>query len=256
MHCVSQDSLPDSTLLALRLCEIMSSTFVITQGLNEILSFDQSSQYARLLGDSSGSSSWNPTLIVLINAAWIVVAILLTVCFCRKCDGAEQFATWASTSSDIQYARNRMAQRLAEAEAKKSAPDKQRELLKKSWNRNQVTMIIQEGDFLVDDATDAIDLESNTSLSLRIANGGERRTVPNGCAICLSSYNVGENVVWSNNCPHCFHEECVTDWLVKMQESTPCPCCRQEFTDLDEQRNMDKIKWAPGAAMDISVIHL
>ena len=141
MLCVSQDSLPDSTLLALRLCEIMSSTFVISQGLNEILSFDQSSQYARLLGDSSGSSSWNPTLIVLINAAWIVVAILLTVCFCRKCDGAEQFATWASTSSDIQYARNRMAQRLAEAEAKKSAPDKQRELLKKSWNRNQVTMV-------------------------------------------------------------------------------------------------------------------
>ena len=62
----------------------------------------------------------------------------------------------------------------------------------------------------------------------------EHREVPNNCAICLSSYEIGDKVVWSSNerCNHAFHEDCVVEWLIKMQEGTPCPCCRQEFTNL------------------------
>lgn len=75
-----------------------------------------------------------------------------------------------------------------------------------------------------------------------------RRRVPNCCAICLGPYEVNEKVVWSFNnsksvtsshdainisgCKHAFHYDCMIDWLIKVQEGTPCPCCRQEFTDL------------------------
>lgn len=69
-------------------------------------------------------------------------------------------------------------------------------------------------------------------IKLRTASG--KRTVPNCCAVCLCTYKEGETIVWSSNgnCQHAFHNECVMEWLIKMQNGTPCPCCRQEFTDL------------------------
>lgn len=72
--------------------------------------------------------------------------------------------------------------------------------------------------------------------------------VPNCCAICLGEYDIGDKVVWSSNkeCPHAFHEDCILDWLVKMQPQTPCPCCRQEFTDLEIIRKEKKITWSGG----------
>lgn len=101
---------------------------------------------------------------------------------------------------------------------------------------------------------------------------GGQRLVPNCCAICLSHYEIGETIVWSSNtdCRHAFHEECITDWLVKLHVqqpsppnppgttttpvvvvTTPCPCCRQEFTILEEEeeensRVEQKIPWRPG----------
>ena len=72
-----------------------------------------------------------------------------------------------------------------------------------------------------------------------------RRRVPNCCAICLGPYEVNETVVWScchtntnvngtsnSGCNHAFHHDCMIDWLIKVRDGTPCPCCRQEFTDL------------------------
>jgi hypothetical protein len=69
---------------------------------------------------------------------------------------------------------------------------------------------------------------------IRLRTVGGRRTVPNCCAVCLCTYEPGESIVWSSTkeCPHAFHEECVVEWLINMQDRTPCPCCRQEFTDL------------------------
>ncbi len=59
------------------------------------------------------------------------------------------------------------------------------------------------------------------------------RKIPNCCAVCLCSYDVGDTVVWSCNevCQHAFHDECIVPWLVKNQ-SGECPCCRSPFTDL------------------------
>jgi hypothetical protein len=84
------------------------------------------------------------------------------------------------------------------------------------------------------------------------------RKVPNCCAICLSPYDVGELVVWSSNvaCKHAFHEECMVDWLCKIQASTPCPCCRQEFTDLETYRKEKKVVTPPGDTFNLQVVRL
>jgi Ring finger domain len=96
---------------------------------------------------------------------------------------------------------------------------------------------------------------SSGYLCLRLATG-LNRIVPNCCAICLGPYEVVESVVWSSNpeCLHCFHEECVTNWFIKMQDGSPCPCCRQAFTNIEDERNKTQIRWAPGSTMNISVI--
>ena len=77
--------------------------------------------------------------------------------------------------------------------------------------------------------------EETSKLKLPVMSSTTKcRKVPNNCAICLSSYEIGDKVVWSSNetCHHAFHEDCILEWLIKMQEGTPCPCCRQEFTKL------------------------
>lgn len=59
--------------------------------------------------------------------------------------------------------------------------------------------------------------------------------IPNQCAICLCDYKKGDTIVTScdRKCPHAFHQDCIIEWLVKMQEGTPCPCCRRTFVRLD-----------------------
>lgn len=93
-------------------------------------------------------------------------------------------------------------------------------------------------------------------IKLRLASG-KKRTVPNCCAVCLCFYEEGETVVWSSNrlCNHAFHEECVMEWLIKMQDGTPCPCCRQEFTDVNKRKQRQK-SLQSGPSFDVSVIHL
>lgn len=83
------------------------------------------------------------------------------------------------------------------------------------------------------------DIESGEPKELYIpsSNGKSKqsnmRKVPNCCAICLCSYDVGDTIVWSSNkdCNHAFHDECIIPWLTKNQEGE-CPCCRSQFTDL------------------------
>ena len=67
------------------------------------------------------------------------------------------------------------------------------------------------------------------------------KVVSNACAICLDTYQVGQGIAWSCNeqCQHCFHQICITDYLVyrdlkkdsggENNSKAPCPCCRQDF---------------------------
>lgn len=79
----------------------------------------------------------------------------------------------------------------------------------------------------------------------------DKREVPIFCAICLSEYDILDEVCWSSNskCTHVFHKECVVQWLVALgkrqskmkrfprtlnekhllDHNFECPCCRQEF---------------------------
>lgn len=53
------------------------------------------------------------------------------------------------------------------------------------------------------------------------------------CYICLGDYEDGQNICHPANgcCPHTFHKECITPWLLKHDD---CPCCRRRYVGYDE----------------------
>lgn len=57
------------------------------------------------------------------------------------------------------------------------------------------------------------------------------RLISGICTICLCTFDVGADIVWSSNtqCEHAFHEECIEKWLMKQREGPLCPCCRRDF---------------------------
>lgn len=81
---------------------------------------------------------------------------------------------------------------------------------------------------------DILESES-TLLQLGDMQNGHRQ-VPAVCVICLSLYEVGDSVSCSSfeNCVHVFHTECVVAWLTKKMQVL-CPCCRQEFCQIDSE---------------------
>jgi hypothetical protein len=71
------------------------------------------------------------------------------------------------------------------------------------------------------------------------------RAVPNVCAICLDSYKPDETVIWSSNidCSHAFHQDCILDYFLvklKVKDTVPCPCCRQDFMGLSSPPEADE----------------
>jgi hypothetical protein len=59
----------------------------------------------------------------------------------------------------------------------------------------------------------------------------QTRLVAGMCTICLCTFDIGNNIVWSSNtqCEHVFHESCIEKWLMKQREGPLCPCCRRDF---------------------------
>ncbi|KAI8546034.1 hypothetical protein RHMOL_Rhmol07G0084500 [Rhododendron molle] len=56
---------------------------------------------------------------------------------------------------------------------------------------------------------------------------GESRRLPRPddgpCCICLSEYREKDTIRWVPECNHCFHVDCIDEWL---RMSATCPVCR------------------------------
>ncbi|KAL3572123.1 hypothetical protein D5086_026027, partial [Populus alba] len=71
-------------------------------------------------------------------------------------------------------------------------------------------------------------LEESTieSFDKLVLGESKRLPGPNGstCAICLSEYNSKETLRMIPECNHCFHADCVDEWL---RMNGTCPVCRK-----------------------------
>ena len=82
--------------------------------------------------------------------------------------------------------------------------------------------------------------------ALQLPRTKHNKQVPNCCAICLGDCRLGNVAIWSSNpfCQHASHDECIFEWLSKMQPATLRPRCRQELTDLMQRhRRTQKVIW-------------
>lgn len=73
-------------------------------------------------------------------------------------------------------------------------------------------------------ATTAIPDDSKVAISM-IVEEKSGSPFPQGstCAICLEDYLEKERIKCIILCQHCFHENCIDQWL---QKSSSCPVCR------------------------------
>lgn len=192
---------------------------------------------------SHGKGPMIDTTTFLIVQFVVVLLLVVTVfyCFCKYSHTFVGY--WAEARStghlsDVQYTTEITMRREREEEKKLDSPEVRRAKLIESFQKNDVTMKIEEkhissSEIADSELIDDIEMDQTSILILPISEKSTRYS-PNCCAICLCSYEIGETIVWSSNnsCHHVFHYECILQWLVKMRKGTPCPCCRQEFTDI------------------------
>lgn len=226
-----------------------------------------------------GDLEFEPKVFWSVNA-FIFCVFMTMVLWC--CYGDKSFLTNIQTrqeDSDRAYQATLREREERRKRAKMQTPQQRRRKLLQSFRRHNVSMIVEEKDFIREDK-DSMSIEKDTASSEIIESGASseddanvessiasfgnngylklptQAQVPNCCAICLGDYEVGDTVVWSSNeeCPHAYHEECICDWLVKMQPETPCPLCRNEFTDLEKVSKESKITWAPSSAFNTRAI--
>ncbi|OEU22518.1 hypothetical protein FRACYDRAFT_232677 [Fragilariopsis cylindrus CCMP1102] len=229
--------------------------------------------------EQSGDYNFEPKIFWSVNA-FIFVMICISAVFC--CFGQRYFSHEGNRLNQSDQNILRQLRRRQEADRTEVEDEnlegRKRKLLA-GFAKHKVEMTVKEEDLILMEKKDIED-DDNDNIStgiesernqVRVANDGEEmeddgqlklhdgdeRLVPNCCAVCLSGYKVDDHVVWSSNpdCAHAFHRDCVLGWLIKMQSEAPCPCCRQEFTDLENIRKERKIKWI-GPAFDFNAIRL
>lgn len=61
-------------------------------------------------------------------------------------------------------------------------------------------------------------LSSSRSSNQQTRTSIHQKTHQSSCAICLESYHVGDDIVWSPNCQHIFHKDCVLEYLGHHQQ--------------------------------------
>lgn len=73
----------------------------------------------------------------------------------------------------------------------------------------------------------SLGLEKSTIETYRKITVGESRRIegPNDvtCTICLADYAPNETIRFMPECKHCFHVECIDEWL---SINNKCPVCR------------------------------
>lgn len=231
--------------------EISNEDVILDQDIPEAMAASSDETY-----DFNANVFWG------VNA-FISFIFLVVLCWC--CFGNKDFLTnmhQRREEADRAYRATVREREERRKQAKIVTPEQRRRKLLQSFRRHKVVFTVEDDNLIKEDPSTIQkpshdDLEASmTSLNnngqLRLPTSG---VVPNCCAICLGDYEAGDEVVWSSNqeCPHAFHKECILDWLIKMQPETPCPCCRQEFTDLETIRKEAKIVWA-GNAFNLNAI--
>lgn len=60
------------------------------------------------------------------------------------------------------------------------------------------------------------------------------------CSVCLCEFEEEENIR-KTYCPHYFHNDCITSWLLKQKN---CPHCRNSMTieDIENKLKNDDLK--------------
>jgi hypothetical protein len=132
------------------------------------------------------------------------------------------------------------------------ASDPQHEPLDNHLNQDSNEIMLGDGDVESASSSSAVDLASvdvNYSYSYSSSglgdSSGEHANSyehehhedhpPHGstCDICLLTYEQGDIVAWSRNteCPHYFHEDCITDWL---HRKPTCCSCRRDYVVVPE----------------------
>ena len=64
----------------------------------------------------------------------------------------------------------------------------------------------------------------NLSKSFCLNNDADIRKKPS-CMICLENLNIGDRIVFLNNCRHLFHDSCCFDWF---SNKNYCPVCKND----------------------------
>lgn len=68
-----------------------------------------------------------------------------------------------------------------------------------------------------------LDPNAISSLPIILHRGSSEDPSEGECAICLGIFQDGEKVKVLPNCCHCYHSECVDEWL---RTQSSCPLCR------------------------------
>ena len=90
--------------------------------------------------------------------------------------------------------------------------------------------------------------DDDVTMSRMIKLPGWQTAAPNGCAICLCEYKLGDILIWSSNrssCRHVYHQECLLEYFLtkggaddehsRVTTIPPCPMCRQAFVVLQTE---------------------
>lgn len=121
--------------------------------------------------------------------------------------------------------------------------------------RKKLTENDEIGDDNVNEEEGGIEENENTMLRLGDVPNGNRE-VPAICTICLASYEIDDSVCHSPNehCIHVFHTDCAVTWLAK-KDQTLCPCCRQEFCEVNNSRQDEDTNEGSQSVNTVTVIN-